>query len=132
MQTETGQLQQLADSGVFIVDGEITCDDELPTSATVKQYENRMEKRAVELRAQVGDEDNDGSTCQKYFVASRCHFRAAPVIHMALDASEVGGKNRMLGFVTWLGQLWFGCLRRIWEGRNLIYFTIRDDRQVFS
>ena len=72
----------------------------MPKSARALHSESRMKKRVAEVSADAEDSDEDAIVCQKYFFASRLHFRVAPVIHMAADASEVGGKSRMMGFVT--------------------------------
>ena len=51
----------------------------------------------------------------KYMLALREHFQSEQVLHVSFDASRVGGKNRLLGFMTRPDGIGGWCPPQVWS-----------------
>ena len=51
----------------------------------------------------------------KYILGLREHFQAEQVLHLSFDASRVGGRNRLLGFMTRPDGIGGWCPPQVWN-----------------
>ena len=66
----------------------------------VRRRALRFKRRAEKLRPKTHESDNRGRRLVMYFFRLREDFLKARVVHFACDASRLGFRNRLLGFLT--------------------------------